>query len=100
LQIGGAGVNTQQVKNIVLTASLVLNVVLGASMFWLGAQASQAMFRYIGEAAGERISIQEKILKDLESGDRKKIEDLKENLRWDIDAQKRIRYKAQTGAIK
>lgn len=88
--------NTQQVKNVVLAASLALNVALGASMFWLGAQARGAMMRFIADAAGERISIQEKILKGLESPSKKQLEELKENLRWDIDAQKRIRYKAGT----
>ncbi|MFH0953886.1 MAG: hypothetical protein V1873_06120 [Verrucomicrobiota bacterium] len=88
--------NTQQVKNVVLTASLVLNVVLGASMFWLGVQARQAMMKFVADAAGERIAIQEKILKDLESPGKKALEELKENLRWDIDAQNRIRYKVDT----
>ena len=60
-----------------LMASIFLNLVLVACIFWFGICARRALLEEAAESAERAAKIQSDILKELESGDRARIEALK-----------------------
>lgn len=87
---------TQTLQNAVLIGSLLINVILIAGVLWLGTTWRQELLNAYAEIAEAKLSVQERILSDLESNDPAKIEELKRNLRFSIDVQKRVQYKLRT----
>ena len=83
--------------NLVVTASLALNVALVAMIFWLGYHNSRILMQSYIDAARQRASIQQTILDKLESGGGQNLEAIKEQLQVGIDVELRVAYKLETG---
>jgi hypothetical protein len=83
--------------NLMLACSLVINVALVTALYWTGRHADREMMSLLAESANEQIAVQQRVLEDLDSKERNRIEALTTWLKANIDAQSRLRYKADTG---
>jgi hypothetical protein len=95
-------VSTQKVRNFLFACSLILNVALGAGLYWLGTQARNTMMNFTADCAEEQAKLQEKVVAELDKlfpDQTNKTHDLKQELLVNIDAQKRVSYRVRTGAI-
>ena len=81
-----------------LLASIFLNIVLVACIFWFGVCARRALLQAAADAANQSARLQTEILADLESDDSGRIEALKDKLRVSIDVEQRVEYKIRTEA--
>jgi hypothetical protein len=83
--------------NVVLIASLLVNIALVAGIFWMGRNSQKNMVQLVSVNANDQILLMERVLADLGSKDPVRYEALTNWLTWNIEAQKRLRYKADTG---
>ncbi|MBN1270499.1 MAG: hypothetical protein JXB04_12995 [Kiritimatiellae bacterium] len=89
--------NSEQTKNSVLVASLLVNLAFAAAMIWLSVSSRQVILNILADAADARARVQKQVLAELESGDSDAIETLKQTLRFNIDVEQRTSYKVRTG---
>ena len=83
--------------NVMLACSLIINVALVVALYATGRHADRQMLKMLSDNATEQLAIQQRVIDDLASKDRNRIEALQSWLKVNMDAQMRIRYKADTG---
>ena len=83
-------------KTLLLVASLFLNATLVGGILWLGDRDRENELEAVAAGADEQIQMGERVLNDIASGDAARISDMTNSLFWQVDAQKRIRYKIRT----
>lgn len=87
---------TSQMKNTLLAASLAINAILVAGLYWSQGNARRAMTDAMAEAAEASATFQRDVLADLRSGDKERIKAAADRLSASIDANTRISYKTRT----
>jgi hypothetical protein len=79
-----------------LIGSLLMNAILMVGLLMTTFNARQAMLELVAESAESKYRLQQEILDQLESGDRRAIQSLKKTLRFNIDVEERISYRLRT----
>jgi len=87
---------TQETKNALLLGSILLNIVMIVVFIWFVKYSRETTMKLVAESAEREIAIQEKVLTELASGDEERISTLTNSMHWNIEAKKRLRFKAKT----